>query len=318
MKKVIATLTAASTLFLASCGLGTAGGLIPSGELQGELADIDFDGAAIGVGSKNFTEQIVLGKIAAILLESAGANARDLTNVPGSTSARQAMLNGDLDMMFEYTGTAWITYMGNTDPIPDEQEQYEAVRKADAADDIAWLPPYPMNNTYALASNRETADKYGLETLHDIEKIPAEERTICTDVEFRARNDGLFPMLETYGIDKPPHDNIMEMDVGAVYAAVSKGSCNLGVVFATDGRIPALDLNVLDDPEAFFPKYNAALTVRSEVLEEYPEIEELFAPLADLLTNEKMQELNARVDIDGEDYADVAYDFLVEEGFLAD
>ena len=82
MKKVIATLTAASTLFLASCGLGTAGGLIPSGELQGDLADIDLEGAAIGVGSKNFTEQIILGKIAAILLESAGANARDLTNVP--------------------------------------------------------------------------------------------------------------------------------------------------------------------------------------------------------------------------------------------
>ena len=79
MKKVIATLAAASTLFLASCGLGTAGGLISSRELQGDLADIDLEGAAIGVGSKNFTEQIILGKIAAILLESAGANARDLT-----------------------------------------------------------------------------------------------------------------------------------------------------------------------------------------------------------------------------------------------
>src|SRR5699024_8685231 len=205
-----------------------------------------------------------------------------LTNVPGSTSARQAMLNGDLDMMFEYTGTAWITYMGNTDPIPDEQEQYEAVRKADAADDIEWLPPYPMNNTYALASNRETADKYGLETLHDIEKIPAEERTICTDVEFRARNDGLFPMLETYGIDKPPHDNIMEMDVGAVYAVVSERSCMLGVVFVIDCLIPALVLDVLDDTEASIPKYNAALTVRSVVFEEDPELKELLPPLADL------------------------------------
>lgn len=318
MKKVLATLTAASTLFLASCGLGTAGGLIPSGELQGDLADIDLGGAAIGVGSKNFTEQIILGKIAAILLESAGANARDLTNVPGSTSARQALVSGDLDMMFEYTGTAWITYMGNADPIPDEQEQYEAVREADAANDIEWLPVYPLNNTYALASNQEVANEYGLETLHDIANIPMEEQTICTDAEFRARNDGLFPLLKEYGLEEPPHDNIMEMDVGAVYAAVANGDCSLGVVFTTDGRIPALDLNVLEDPEAFFPKYNLAMTVRSEVLEEHPEIEELFAPLADILTNERMQELNARVDIDGEDYADVAYDFLVEEGFLAE
>ena len=318
MKKVVATLTASSTLFLASCGLGTAGGLIPSGELQGDLADIDLEGAAIGVGSKNFTEQIVLGKIATILLESAGANARDLTNVPGSTSARQALVSGDLDMMFEYTGTAWITYQGNADPIPDEQEQYEAVREADAANGIQWLPPYPMNNTYAIASNEETANEYGLATLHDIANMPMEEQTICTDAEFRARNDGLFPMLEAYGLDEPPHDNIMEMDSGAVYAAVSNGDCNLGVIFATDGRVPALNLTVLEDPEAFFPKYNASLTVRSEVLEEHPEIEELFAPLADLLTNEKMQELNARVDIEGQDYADVAYDFLVEEGFLAE
>ncbi|MFH0410550.1 glycine betaine ABC transporter substrate-binding protein [Corynebacterium sp. L4756] len=318
MKKVIATITAASTLFLASCGLGTAGGLIPSGELQGELSDIDLQGASIGVGSKNFTEQIVLGKIAAILLESAGANARDLTNVPGSTSARQALVTGDLDMMFEYTGTAWITYMGNTDPIPDEQEQYEAVKAADKENGIEWLPPFPMNNTYAIASNAETGEEYDLSTLHDIANVPVEEQTICTDAEFRARNDGLYPMLEAYGLEAPPQDNIMEMDSGAVYAAVSNGDCNLGVVFATDGRIPALDLNVLEDPEAFFPKYNAALTVRSEVLEEYPEIEELFAPLRDLLTNEKMQELNARVDIEGQDYADVAYDFLVEEGFLAE
>ncbi|MBC7017881.1 glycine betaine ABC transporter substrate-binding protein, partial [Salmonella enterica] len=86
-----ATLAAASTFFLAGCGLGTAGGLIPSGQLKGDLADIDLDGANISIGSKNFTEQVILGKIGAILLESAGANVKDLTNIPGSTSARQAL-----------------------------------------------------------------------------------------------------------------------------------------------------------------------------------------------------------------------------------
>ena len=175
-----------------------------------------------------------------------------------------------------------------------------------------------MNNTYALASNEETATEYELKTLHDISNIPVAEQTICTDAEFRARNDGLYPMLEAYGHQAPPQDNIMEMDAGAVYAAVSNGDCNLGVIFSTDGRVPALNLTVLEDPEAFFPKYNAAVTVRSEILDEYPEIEDLFAPLSDLLTNEKMQELNARVDIEGQDYADVAYDFLVEEGLLAE
>ena len=90
MKRLMATLTAVGTLFLAGCGLGTAGGLIPRGELQGDLAGIDLRGETISIGSKNFTEQIILGKIGAILLQSAGANVKDLTNIPGSTSARQA------------------------------------------------------------------------------------------------------------------------------------------------------------------------------------------------------------------------------------
>lgn len=316
MKRLLATLAAASTFFLAGCGLGTAGGLIPSGELKGDLADIDLDGANISIGSKNFTEQVILGKIGAILLESAGANVKDLTNIPGSTSARQALEVGDMDSMFEYTGTAWITYLGNADPVPDSQEQYEAVKEADKDHGLTWLPPAPMNNTYALAISEQSHAQYGLESLADIKGIPANEQTFCTDSEFLARNDGLLTMLDSYGIEQPPRDRIRIMDSGAVYAALNKGECTLGSIFATDGRIKSLNLTVLEDPELFFPKYNLAPVVRTEVLEEYPEIKDLFAPLAKLLTDEKMQELNARVDVDGEDYTAVAQDFLIDEGLL--
>ncbi|MBK4138895.1 glycine betaine ABC transporter substrate-binding protein [Corynebacterium macginleyi] len=316
MKRVLATLAAASTFFLAGCGLGTAGGLIPHGELTGDLADIDLDGAHISIGSKNFTEQIILGKIGAILLESAGANVADLTNIPGSTSARQALEVGDMDSMFEYTGTAWITYLGNTDPIPGSQEQYEAVEKADKDNGLTWLPPAPMNNTYALAMNEQSYAEYGLDSLADIKDIPANEQTFCTDSEFLARNDGLLPMLDSYGVEQPPRDRVRIMDSGAVYAALNKGECTFGSVFATDGRIKSLNLTVLDDTEFFFPKYNLAPVVRTEVLEEHPEIKDLFSPIARILTDDKMQELNARVDVDGEDYTAVARDFLIEEGLL--
>ncbi|MDK8471517.1 glycine betaine ABC transporter substrate-binding protein [Corynebacterium accolens] len=316
MKRLLATLAAASTFFLAGCGLGTAGGLIPSGELKGDLADIDLDGANISIGSKNFTEQVILGKIGAILLESAGANVKDLTNIPGSTSARQALEVGDMDSMFEYTGTAWITYLGNADPVPGSQEQYEAVKEADKDHGLTWLPPAPMNNTYALAISEQSHAQYGLESLADIKGVPANEQTFCTDSEFLARNDGLLTMLDSYGIEQPPRDRIRIMDSGAVYAALNKGECTLGSIFATDGRIKSLNLTVLEDPELFFPKYNLAPVVRTEVLEEYPEIKDLFAPLAKLLTDEKMQELNARVDVDGEDYTAVAQDFLIDEGLL--
>ncbi|MBK4164490.1 glycine betaine ABC transporter substrate-binding protein [Corynebacterium macginleyi] len=316
MKRVLATLAAASTFFLAGCGLGTAGGLIPDGELTGDLADIDLAGATISIGSKNFTEQVILGKIGAILLKSAGANVADLTNIPGSTSARQALEVGDMDSMFEYTGTAWITYLGNTDPIPGSQEQYEAVEKADKDNGLTWLPPAPMNNTYALAISEQSYAEYGLESLADIKDIPANEQTFCTDSEFLARNDGLLPMLKSYGVEQPPRDRIRIMDSGAVYAALDKGECTFGSVFATDGRIKSLKLTVLNDTELFFPKYNLAPVVRTEVLEEHPEIKELFSPLVQILTDAKMQELNARVDVDGGDYTAVARDFLIEEGLL--
>lgn len=317
MRKILTAIVAVLTsLTLTACGLGTAGGFTRSGDLAGELKGIDLSGLNIAVGSKNFTEQIILGKIGAILLESAGANVQDLTNIPGSTSARQALVTGDLDVMFEYTGTAWITYLGNSDPIPDERAQYEAVREADQENGLAWLLPAPMNNTYAMAVTRENSEKYGLTSLEDIATLPEEQQTYCVDAEFNARNDGLVPMLEAYGIPEPPSERRSIMDTGAIYAATDNGTCMFGEVFNTDGRIQALDLVVLDDPRGFFPKYNMAPVVREEVLNEYPEIEELFAPLTEDLDDAQMQELNARADVNGEDYATIAYDYLVSEGWI--
>lgn len=318
MKKLLtAVLAVLTSLTMVACGLGTGGGFTRSGELTGPVSDISLDGANISVGSKNFTEQILLGKIGVILLQSAGANVNDLTNIPGSTSSRQAQLVGDVDFGFEYTGTAWITYLGNTDPIPDEREQYEAVRDADLAqNDLVWLPPAPMNNTYSMAVTQENADKYGLETLEDIATLPPEEQTYCVEAEFNARNDGFYPMLEAYDLQEPSEEQVSIIDTGAIYAAVDGGTCTMGEVFLTDGRIPALDLVALDDPRSFFPKYNMAPVVNGELYREYPQIRELLAPVTEDLTNERMQELNARVDVDGEDYADVAYDYLVDLGVI--
>ena len=160
-----AGLTAAAllTTTLAACGLGTAAGPILSGELDGPVADVDLDDLQISVGSKNFTENIILGKMAVSLLASAGAEVNDLTNIPGSAAARQAQLDGQIDAMWEYTGTGWITYLGHEDPIPDEEEQYVAVRDEDLeANGLAWLQPAPMNNTYGFAITQETSDRLGI------------------------------------------------------------------------------------------------------------------------------------------------------------
>lgn len=308
---------------LSGCGLGTAGGYVPEGALAGDVEGVSLEGASISVGSKNFNENVILGKMAIILFRAAGADVQDLTNIPGSAAARQAHVGGQIDAMWEYTGTGWLVYLGEGEPIIDEQEQYEAVRDADLErNGLTWLPPAPMNNTYAFAMNPEVTERLGIESLSQIAELPVEERTFCVESEFTNREDGLPGMLETYGIplDDPegtPESNLRTYQTGAIYDATAKGECNFGEVFTTDGRILALDLTVLTDDQEYFPKYNVSLVVREEVADEYPEIEELMAPVTERLTDEVMLDLNARVDVDGEEPADVAFDWLQEEGFVS-
>lgn len=305
-----------TSITLASCGLGTSGGFTKSGRLAGEVSKIDLSGMDVSVGSKNYTEQILLGKIAIVLLQSAGANVQDLTNIPGSTSVRQAQLEGDVNFSFDYTGTAWVTYLGKTKPIPDEQRQFEAVRDADAERGLVWLPPAKMNNTYTLAAKSAVSEKYDLKTLEDISKLPDEKRTYCVDAEFNARSDGFEPMLKAYDLQPPEASEKSIMDTGAIYAATAGGTCTLGEVFTTDGRIPALNLVPLSDPRGFFPKYNMAPVVNEYLIEQYPQLKQLLKPIIDDLDNEQMQDLNRQVDVDGKEYSDVAVEYLSKLGIV--
>jgi len=321
-----AALVGALLVALSGCGigLGTAGGYTPSGTLAGPLANVKrLDGATFSVGSKNFTEQILLGKMTVILLKSAGAEVKDLTNIPGSSAARQAQLSGQVQMQWEYTGTAWLTYLGETKPIPDSDKQYIATRDADLKKNgLVWLPPAPMNDTYTMAINAATKKQYGITKLSQMSKIPPAKRTFCVESEFTNRPDGLKGMLEKYGLPlgSPhgiPRSNLRTLQTGAIYDATAKGECTFGEVFTTDGRIAALNLTPLEDDKSFFPKYNASLVVRQEAMKDYPQIKDLFAPVATKLTNGVIAKLNREVDVDGREPADVAHDWLVQQGFLA-
>jgi osmoprotectant transport system substrate-binding protein len=312
----------AATLALSGCGLQAATQYTPDAVPAGIQPVEGAAGAEIVVGSKNFTEQLILGKIAAIALQAAGFDVVDRTNIPGSVPARQGMVEGTIGMEWEYTGTAWLSYLGEAQPIPDPQEQYEAVRDADLANGLTWLPPAPANNTYAFAVRSEAIPELGgISTLSGLAELPVEQRTICVESEFASRNDGLAPMLETYGIplgdpQGVPRENIVTLDTGAVYEAIDQGACNFGEVFTTDGRIPALDLTALEDDRDFFPNYNVAAVVGTDVLEQHPALADVFAQVSPLLTDEVLQQLNARVDVDGEEPADVALDWMVSEGLV--
>ena len=308
-------------LAVSGCGLGTAAGFTPSGRLAGPVQDVNLDGLGISVGSKNFTEQLILGKIAVILLKSAGADVTDLTNIPGSASARYAQVDGQVDLEWEYTGTAWISYLGHAKPIPDETKQYEAVRDEDLKENgLVWLEPAPMNNTYGFATPSETLEELGISKLSEIGELPPAERTFCVESEFKNRNDGFEPMLEAYDIplgEEVPQGNVKTLATGAIYAATDNGDCSFGEIFTTDGRIKALDLTVLEDDRQFFPKYNVATVFREQVVESHPQVKDLFAPITKKLDDKTLIELNAQVDVDGRDPVEVAETWLRQEGFLA-
>jgi glycine betaine/choline ABC-type transport system substrate-binding protein len=132
---------------------------------------IDLSGASLTVGSKEFTEQLILGHITKLALEEAGAEVDDQVGLVGSTTVREALTSGEIDLYWEYLGTGWVTYLGNTEGIPDTQEQYEAVRDADVANGVSWLEPAPFNNTYAIAMTDENAEELGISSISDIKGL---------------------------------------------------------------------------------------------------------------------------------------------------
>jgi len=315
----------ALTMIAAACGddddTAADDGVGDAGGASGSIAEeFDFDGLDITVGSKDFTEQLVLGEILVQALEAGGANVDNQVNLGGTNVNREALLAGEIDTYWEYNGTGWITHLGETDPIPDRIEQYEAVRDRDLEENgIVWYEPAPFNNTYALAVRSEAQEDLGVENISDVGTLIAErpdEATLCVETEFEVRDDGLPGMEAAYGFEFP-EGSVSVLDTGIIYQETDSGdTCNFGEVFTTDGRIAALDLFVLTDDQNFFPLYNPSVNIREDIDGEFPEVGDLSAQLAATIDNATMQQLNAAVDVDGEEPSDVARDFLVENGFI--
>jgi osmoprotectant transport system substrate-binding protein len=304
---------------LAGCGL-SSGGAVPYDVGPGSIRPVAaLHDVSVTVGSKDFTENILLGYIAEYALEAAGMNVRDLTDIQGSNSSRDALAGGEIDLYWEYTGTAWISYQGNTDPIADPAKMFDAVKAADAEQGIDWVDLAPMNDTYAMAESQAVKDRYGVTNLSQMAALAKKDpaaATFCLESEFASRNDGFPGLVQKYGMDVP-NSRIQILDTGAVYAATAQGkACNFGEIFSTDARTKYLHLTVLDDDRKFFPSYAAAVTIRHSVLQQHPQIQQVLAPVARKLTNQQIIDMSYQVDVLGRDWADVAKDWMVREGFV--
>ena len=306
MTKVWTTLLVLAALFLGAPG----------------LAQSD----PIQVGSKPNTENLVLGQLILLTLENAGLPVEDRTNLGSSQVTRAALESGEIDTYAEYTGTAISNYFRGVD-IPagvtqDAGALYELVSELDLErNNLVWLEPSPANNTFSLAVTRAFAEENGLATAADLaEYINAgNEVVLATNDEFAGRPDGLAAYEGTYGFELS--DDQLVVIAGASSAqteqALAEGvnDVNVAMAYSTDGALVAYDFVVLSDPQGAQPVFEPAPVFRQEVVEANPQIPDLLNPVFSSLTNEVLQELNARVDVDGESPADVAQDYLQASGF---
>ncbi|MGL4605555.1 MAG: glycine betaine ABC transporter substrate-binding protein, partial [Iodobacter sp.] len=268
----------------------------------------------IRLGSKDFTEQHLLSSLTRQYLTAKGMEVTATTDLP-SVIMRGALINKQLDLVWDYTGTALIVYHKLTEV--NAEQSYATVKELDLKNNLIWLKPAAMNNTYAFAMQRKRATELGITTMSDMAKAYNQQSgwKLGLDIEFAGRPDGLKPMQEKYQLplERP---QIKQMNSGLVYNAIRDGFVEAGLVYATDGRIKGFDLVIMEDDLHFFPSYAATPVVAKSVLEANPGLEEAMNTLSALLDNDTISTLNAKVDIDHQRVDTVAAEFLQKHGLL--
>lgn len=277
------------------------------------------DGKQLTVSSKNFTEQFILSNISIELLKSANHDVNAKTGLGGSPANFKALRNGDSDLYWEYTGTAWSNVLDKDKRVRDSQKLYQQVDEAyNQQYDIDWLKPAPFNNTYVIIANPEWAEQTGVESISDLAEHVKQGNTdikIAMNPEIEQREDAWAGVPDTYGFVEPAKElETVKMKLGLAYKAVRDGQTQLGFGFATNPKIEKFDLPVIEDDENHFIIYNPAPNVRKEVLDD--SMTETLNEATSALTTETMRTLNGRVSIDGEEPNAVAKSFLKENGFI--
>ncbi|MDQ6618238.1 MAG: glycine betaine ABC transporter substrate-binding protein [Pseudomonadota bacterium] len=267
------------------------------------------------VGGKAFTEQQIMAAMTSQLLQAKGFKPEVKAGM-GSAVLRQAQESGQVDVYWEYTGTSLITYNKISERM-SPTDTYAKVKQLDAAKGLVWLSPSKANNTYALAMNSDDAKKQGIVTISDLARKVKDggKLTLASNAEFYARPDGLKPLEQMYGFEFA-RENVKRMDTGLVYQALKEKQVDVGLVFATDGRVPAFNFVILRDDKGYFPAYALTPVVRKQVLDANPKLADILNGLSAKLDDATMARLNASVDVDKKTVEDVARTFLKEQGLV--
>ena len=277
------------------------------------LAAIEIGGArpnTIVIGSKNFTEQVVLGELLAQTLERRGLTVTRRLNLGGSFICDRAIRSGDIDAYVEYTGTALAAILKQ--PIVKEPETaFATVRDAYGRAGLSVLPPLGFNNTFAIVVRRADATALGLTTIDDLRRMDTQWRP-GFGYEFAERADGYAGLASAYGLHFTAPPRVMDLDL--VYRALASRQVDVIAGDATSGLIKALDLSMLQDNRGYFPPYHAVPIVRAAVLLAHPEVREALSELAGRISEDDMRSMNAAVDVDHRDVAETVREFLTRVG----
>jgi osmoprotectant transport system substrate-binding protein len=275
-------------------------------------------GPTITVGSKNFTEQFILGSMYAQALDANGFNGVAKLNLGSEKIADKALQNGQIDLYPEYTGTSLVSILPyKKEEYPKTPEAtYETARKlyAERKPADTMLNPASFANTYGIFVRRKTAEDLDLHTLTDLAEA-SPNLTFVSYSEFQNRSDGYPNMKENYpALDFK--DIIIVNELGLRYQGLQNGNGDVGVGFTTDGQLTSNQLVVMKDTKNIFPQYYPAPVVRSDVLKKYPKIKGILNEVTASLDLKTMRELNGKVDLDQEDPEDVAKAYLEEQGIV--
>lgn len=266
------------------------------------------------IGSKDFSENIILGEILSQLIENkTELKVERKLNMGGTFINFEALKKGDIDIYSEYTGTGLTAHL-KMDVITDPQEAYNVVKEEfNKQFDISWMEPYGFNNTYAIAVTKAAADKYHLEKSSDLKGV-SENLVFGGENEFFNREDGFEGFCDLYGVSFKGDPKMM--NVSLKYQAIGNNDMDATDAFTTDAEIKKYDLKVLEDDLNFFPPYYAAPLVRNDTLKEHPELKDVLTLMSGQISDEEMTELNYQVNVEQKKVEEVATDFLKNKGLI--
>ena len=285
------------------------GALVVSGGCSQELADEE---KTVVIASKPMTEQYIIVEMLTYLIEdNTDISVEKKLGIGGGTSnIHPGMINGEIDIYPEYTGTGWLFVLKN-ELINDPTELYLATKEAYQTEyNIFWSELYGFNDTFGIAMKEDLAEELGIETYSDLAAASA-DLTFGAEYDFYEREDGYPGLQDVYGFD---FGDTRELDIGLKYQAISSDEVDVINVFSTDGRLEEAGLVVLTDDLNFFPSYYCATLIRQETLDMYPELADVLAMMDNQISDEEMTYMNYLVEIQNEDPQDVAKDFLIEKG----